>query len=76
MDWPIYTSYGVSSSGRQASNLLWTDKGVRIIDFNVAVSENDEVQGGGGTRRYLPPDYDYNCEPDASGSGWTVTSTP
>ena len=48
------------------SNLLWTDKGIRIIDFNVAVSENDEVQGGGGTRRYLPPDYDYSSESDAS----------
>lgn len=48
------------------SNLLWTDNGVRIIDFNVAVSDNDEVQGGGGTRRYLPPDYDYSNEPDAS----------
>ena len=48
------------------SNLLWTDKGVRIIDFNVAVTENDEVHGGGGTRRYLPPDYDYSSEPDAS----------
>ena len=39
---------------------------MRIIDFNVAVSENDEVQGGGGTRRYLPPDYDYSTEPDAA----------
>lgn len=48
------------------SNLLWTDSGVRIIDFNVAVSENDEIQGGGGTRRYIPPDYDYSSEPDAS----------
>ena len=48
------------------SNLLWTHKGVRIIDFNVAVSENEEVQGGGGTRRYLPPDYDYSSEPDTS----------
>lgn len=58
--------HGVYHQDVKPSNLLWTDKGVRIIDFNVAVSENDEVQGGGGTRRYLPPDYDYSSEPDAS----------
>lgn len=59
-------NHGVYHQDVKPSNLLWTDKGVRIIDFNVAVSENDEVQGGGGTRRYLPPDYDYSSEPDAS----------
>jgi serine/threonine protein kinase len=58
--------HGVYHQDVKPSNLLWTDKGVRIIDFNVAVSENDEVQGGGGTRRYLPPDYDYSSEPNAS----------
>ena len=58
--------HGVYHQDVKPSNLLWTDKGVRIIDFNVAVSENDEVQGGGGTRRYLPPDYDYSSEPDAA----------
>ncbi|MBT0652616.1 methylation-associated defense system protein kinase MAD6 [Geomobilimonas luticola] len=58
--------HGVYHQDIKPSNLLWTDKGVRIIDFNVAVTENDEVQGGGGTRRYLPPDYDYSNEPDAS----------
>lgn len=58
--------HGVFHQDVKPSNLLWTDKGVRIIDFNVAVSENDEVQGGGGTRRYLPPDYDYSSEPDVS----------
>ncbi len=58
--------HGVYHQDVKPSNLLWTDKGVRIIDFNVAVSENDEIQGGGGTRRYLPPDYDYSSEPAAS----------
>lgn len=58
--------HGVYHQDIKPSNLLWTDRGVRIIDFNVAVSEIDEVQGGGGTRRYLPPDYDYSSEPDAS----------
>lgn len=56
---------GVYHQDMKPSNLLWTDSGVRIIDFNVAVSENDEVQGGGGTRRYLPPDYDLSGEPSA-----------
>jgi serine/threonine protein kinase len=58
--------HGVYHQDVKPSNLLWTDKGVRIIDFNVAVTENDEAQGGGGTRRYLPPDYDHSSEPDAS----------
>jgi len=58
--------HGVYHQDVKPSNLLWTDEGVRIIDFNVAVSERDEVQGGGGTRRYLPPDYDYSNEPDAA----------
>jgi serine/threonine protein kinase len=58
--------HGVYHQDVKPSNLLWTDKGVRIIDFNVAVSENDEVQSGGGTRRYLPPDYDYSSELDTS----------
>jgi serine/threonine protein kinase len=54
---------GIYHQDMKPSNLLWTDKGVRIIDFNVAVSEKDEIKGGGGTRRYLPPDYDVNIEP-------------
>lgn len=58
--------HGVYHQDVKPSNLLWTDQGVRIIDFNVAVTENDEVRGGGGTRRYLPPDYDYSGEPDAA----------
>ena len=58
--------YGVYHQDVKPSNLLWTDKGVRIIDFNVAVSKSDEVQGGGGTRRYIPPDYDHSSEPDAA----------
>lgn len=37
------------------SNLLWTDQGVRIIDFNVALS-SEETRAHGATLRYLPPD--------------------
>lgn len=40
------------------SNLLWTDQGIRIIDFNVAVSGDDSQQMFGGTERYTPPDQD------------------
>ena len=38
------------------SNLLWTDQGIRIIDFNVAAHPDDEESRPGGTRRYIPPD--------------------
>ncbi len=39
-------------------NLLWTQKGAKIIDFNVSVSTDDRETRGGGSRRYLPPDFD------------------
>jgi serine/threonine protein kinase len=39
------------------ANLLWTDRGVRIIDFNVAISD-EENQAQGGTTRYIPPDFE------------------
>lgn len=39
------------------SNLMWTNRGVKVIDFNVAVS-GDELHHGGGSRPYLPPDLD------------------
>ena len=38
------------------SNLLWTAQGVRIIDFNVAISDQASVNMPGGTERYIPPD--------------------
>lgn len=38
------------------SNLLVTAQGVRIIDFNIAVSDTDEMTISAGTRLYLPPD--------------------
>ena len=46
---------GVFHRDIKPSNLLWTDQGVRIIDFNVAVNADDESRPG-GTRRYVPPD--------------------
>ena len=46
---------GVFHRDIKPSNLLWTDQGVRIIDFNVAANADDESRPG-GTRRYVPPD--------------------
>ncbi|HLG78834.1 MAG TPA: protein kinase, partial [Ktedonobacteraceae bacterium] len=47
---------GVYHQDIKPSNLLWTDQGVRIIDFNVASSDRDNGQMAGGTGRYIPPD--------------------
>ncbi|MBK1654920.1 methylation-associated defense system protein kinase MAD6 [Allochromatium vinosum] len=58
--------HGVYHQDIKPSNLLWTNAGVRIIDFNVAVDARDAAPGGGGTRRYLPPDYDHAGEPDSA----------
>jgi serine/threonine protein kinase len=53
----LHTS-GIFHRDIKPSNLLWTDQGVRIIDFNVAVHEDDTEARAGGTRRYIPPDLD------------------
>lgn len=50
--------HGVYHQDIKPSNLLWTDGGVRILDFNVAVSDRDDIGPAGGTRRYLPPSFD------------------
>jgi serine/threonine protein kinase len=48
------------------SNLLWTEDGVRIIDFNIAVSAQIESQiekaNLAATHCYLPPNYDVTIE--------------
>src|SRR5690606_9535106 len=48
---------GVFHCDIKPRNLLWTERGAKIIDFNVAVfgARGDR---GGGSRRYLPPDLD------------------
>jgi serine/threonine protein kinase len=53
---------GVYHQDIKPSNLLWTPGGVRIIDFNVAVSDRDGREAAGGTRRYIPPDFDITAE--------------
>jgi len=47
--------HGIYHQDIKPSNLLFTEKGVRIIDFNVAVSEQDDIDTAGGTGRYIPP---------------------
>ncbi|MCP5102147.1 MAG: protein kinase [bacterium] len=56
---------GIYHQDIKPQNLLLTDHGIKIIDFNVAASEKKEVQSAGGTRRYLAPDYDTSVEPSA-----------
>lgn len=56
---------GVFHCDIKPRNLLWTDRGAKIIDFNVAVfgASGDH---GGGSRRYLPPDLDLDPVPTTS----------
>ncbi|MGB3788404.1 MAG: serine/threonine-protein kinase, partial [Phormidesmis sp.] len=45
------------------SNLLMTEQGIKIIDFNVSVTSSDESAITAGTRRYLPPGFKPSIEP-------------
>ncbi|GAA1275978.1 protein kinase [Pseudonocardia aurantiaca] len=49
-------SHGVYHCDIKPGNLLWTDAGAKIIDFNVAVSD-EYLLADAGSARYLPPDY-------------------
>ena len=55
--------YGAFHCDIKPSNLLWTDGGPKIIDFNVSVQSNQTHSLGGGTRKYLPPDLVTNRDP-------------
>jgi serine/threonine protein kinase len=55
--------HGVYHCDIKPRNLLWTDHGTKIIDFNVSVAVEDELSHGGGSRRYLPPDCDLSGIP-------------
>ena len=57
--------HGVYHCDIKPRNLLWTDAGARIIDFNVSVL-GSEGSHGGGSRRYLPPDLDTSKIPQDS----------
>ena len=58
--------HGVFHCDIKPRNLLWTGRGTKIIDFNVSVAAKDEERRGGGSRRYLPPDLDFDAIPSAS----------
>ena len=55
--------HGVYHQDIKPSNLLLTDQGIRIIDFNIAVSDSDEVTISAGTRKYMSPDFKPRLEP-------------
>jgi serine/threonine protein kinase len=56
-------SHGFHHCDIKPRNLLWTTKGAKIIDFNVSVRADDREARGGGSRRYLPPDFDAESVP-------------
>jgi serine/threonine protein kinase len=56
---------GVFHCDIKPRNLLWTGRGAKIIDFNVAVF-GASGERGGGSRRYLPPDLDLDAVPTTS----------
>ncbi|MCC5789789.1 MAG: protein kinase [Opitutales bacterium] len=58
-------AHGVMHGDIKPANLLWTNDGVKIVDFNVAKSAEDLMARGGGTKRYLPPDLDGGVQASA-----------
>lgn len=58
--------HGVFHCDVKPSNLLWTDGGCTIIDFNVAVTADSTLRHGGGSARYLPPDLSLQAQPSAT----------
>ncbi len=58
--------HGVYHCDIKPRNLLWTDRGAKIIDFNVSVLSESGNGHGGGSRRYLPPDLDLASVPQSA----------
>ena len=54
---------GVIHCDIKPGNLLWTDHGCKIIDFNVAVTEESSLSHVGGTAKYGPPDTNRSAPP-------------
>lgn len=57
---------GVYHCDVKPRNLIWTNDGVRIIDFNVSVTSQAESLRAGGSNRYIPPDFDKAGEPSTA----------
>ncbi len=58
--------HGIYHQDIKPANLLLTNSGVRIIDFNIAVSDRDEETVSAGTSSYLPPDFKPTLEPSTT----------
>jgi serine/threonine protein kinase len=57
---------GVYHCDIKPRNLLWTDDGCKIIDFNVSVTADSSMSRAGGTSRYTPPDLRSVAAPTAA----------
>jgi serine/threonine protein kinase len=57
---------GVFHCDIKPSNLLWTDRGCKIIDFNVAVLASSSMSRAGGSARYAPPDVNRSAPPSGA----------
>lgn len=56
---------GVYHCDIKPSNLLWTERGCKIIDFNVAVLSESSLSRAGGSAKYAPPDRNRGTPPTA-----------
>ena len=54
---------GIYHCDIKPGNLMWTDEHVVIIDFNVSFHAQVTDGGDGGSRKYLPPEYDLTLDP-------------
>ncbi|RKS78819.1 serine/threonine protein kinase [Actinomadura pelletieri DSM 43383] len=57
---------GIYHCDIKPGNLLWTDRGCKIIDFNVSVSAESSMSKAGGTTKYRPPDNENHVPPTAA----------
>jgi serine/threonine protein kinase len=62
-------SRGVYHCDIKPSNLLWTDRGCKIIDFNVAVVSESSLSRAGGSAKYAPPDRSRGTAPTVAELG-------
>ncbi|MDL4777738.1 methylation-associated defense system protein kinase MAD6 [Actinomadura xylanilytica] len=56
---------GIFHCDIKPGNLLWTDRGCKIIDFNVSASAGSSMSKAGGTTKYVPPDQNNRVPPTA-----------
>ncbi|MFE9043719.1 protein kinase [Streptomyces sp. NPDC007818] len=56
-------NHGVFHCDIKPANLINTDRGCLIIDFNVSVRTDDSLSKSGGTPKYVPPDVDRTRTP-------------